>query len=117
MTTTGRVGIGIPGVLLYEGEGHTIGIETKDGTTYMGVLRSAEDNMNVLIQNATVRDSKGNKKQVPYIYLRGDQVVYFSLPEVLSNAPVFKRLVKHKETKGKFTPQGSGTTRASRMQI
>ena len=59
MSTTGRVGIGIPTVLLYEGEGHTITVENKSGELYKGLLVRAEDNMNLKLKNVVFTDKRG----------------------------------------------------------
>lgn len=46
--------LGIPSKLLHEAIGHTVSVETKDGTIYRGHLMSAEDYMNVLLEGVTV---------------------------------------------------------------
>mmetsp|Transcript_7129 Transcript_7129/g.8199 ORF Transcript_7129/g.8199 Transcript_7129/m.8199 type:complete len:116 (+) Transcript_7129:37-384(+) len=114
MSVTGRVGIGIPTVLLHEGEGHTITVESKHGEIYRGFLHESEDNMNVFMKNVTYTNKNGKTSKLEQVYIRGDQITFVILPDILAEAPMFARVVKHKATKGKFTPQGSGTARAGR---
>lgn len=64
MAVTGRVGVGIPTVLLYEGEGHTISVENKFGELYKGLLVRAEDNMNVKMKNVVYTDKKGKETKL-----------------------------------------------------
>ena len=116
MSVTGRKGIGIPTVLLHEGEGHTITVESKSGEIYRGFLHESEDNMNVFMKNVTYTDTKGQVKKLEQVYIRGDQIVFVLLPDILANCPMFERVVKHKLTKGRFTPQGAGTARAGRRK-
>lgn len=111
MSVTGRTGIGIPTVLLHEGEGHTVTVETKEGDLYRGFLHESEDNMNLFMKNVTYTNKEGKTRKLDQVYLRGDQVCFIVLPEILSNAPMFSRVNKHRQTKGRYTPKGAGMTR------
>ncbi len=115
MSVTGRVGIGLPVVLLYEAEGLTITIETRTGDMYRGILIQTEDSMNCFLRNVTHTDFNGNEKKLEQCYLRGKCITFIILPDFISKSPMFKRVQKHKETKGRFVPQGTGIERARQM--
>lgn len=104
---TGRLGIGIPLVLLYESEGLTVSIETTKGELYRGILIQAEDNMNCFMRNVTRTDSKGKETKLETCYIRGKSVLFIAMPDFLSHSPIFKRVVKFKQSKGRFIPQGT----------
>ncbi|POM82126.1 LSM domain protein [Cryptosporidium meleagridis] len=82
--------IGIPLKLLYEGLGHIVTIELKSGDLYRGTLTHVEDNMNCMLEhvNATMRD--GKPVSLEQCYLRGSQIRFCILPDMLKNAPMFK---------------------------
>lgn len=82
--------IGIPLKLLYEGLGHIVTIEMKSGDLYRGTLVHVEDNMNCMLEhvNATMRD--GKPIALEQCYLRGSQIRFCILPDMLKNAPMFK---------------------------
>lgn len=67
MSVTGRVGIGIPTVLLHEGEGHTITVESKHGEIYRGFLHESEDNMNVFMKNVTYTNKNGKTSKLEQV--------------------------------------------------
>jgi small nuclear ribonucleoprotein D3 len=46
MSVTGKSGVGIPIILLHDGEGAIVTIELKTGDMYRGYLEDSEDNMN-----------------------------------------------------------------------
>ena len=54
MGHTGKRGVGIPIVLLHDGEGSIVTIEVKNGDTYRGYLDESEDNMNCIVKDATL---------------------------------------------------------------
>eukprot|EP01134_Creolimax_fragrantissima_P006961 CFRG6961T1 len=99
--------IGIPVKLLQEAEGHIITVEMKTGEVFRGKLVESEDNMNVQMQSITVTARNGQVSKMEYAYLRGSKVRYFIIPDMLKNAPFFKR------TKGDIA---SGKTAILRAQ-
>jgi small nuclear ribonucleoprotein D3 len=115
MSVSGTVGIGIPLCLLYESEGLTVTVETRLGELYRGILIQAEDNMNLFLRNVSFTDREGKASKLEQVYLRGDRVRYIILPDVMAQSPMFKRVLKYKETKGRYVPKGSGTERAGRI--
>mmetsp|Transcript_32757 Transcript_32757/g.53131 ORF Transcript_32757/g.53131 Transcript_32757/m.53131 type:complete len:141 (+) Transcript_32757:1701-2123(+) len=84
--------IGIPIKLLHEAEGHTITIELKTGEIYRGTLVEAEDNMNSQLLNVTMTARDGRVSKLEQVFIRGSQVRFFIVPDMLKNAPMFKRI-------------------------
>lgn len=83
--------IGVPIKVLHEAEGHTITCETNTGEVYRGKLIEAEDNMNCQMQNITVTYRDGREAQLENVYIRGSKIRFLILPDMLKNAPMFKR--------------------------
>ena len=107
MTTVGRFGIGVPVMLLHEGEGLTVMVETKLGETYRGVLFEAEDNMNMFMKAVTYTDADGKVSKLEQVYLRGNQISLVTFPDILTESPIFERVRKHKESNCKFTAKNA----------
>ncbi|KAI9013205.1 hypothetical protein BC832DRAFT_525366, partial [Gaertneriomyces semiglobifer] len=76
--------------LLHEAEGHIITLELKSGAIYRGKLLDAEDNMNVQLKDILVTARDGRQSQLDQVYIRGSQVRFFIVPDMLKNAPMFK---------------------------
>ncbi|CAB0032754.1 unnamed protein product [Trichogramma brassicae] len=83
--------IGVPIKVLHEAEGHIITCETINGEVYRGKLIEAEDNMNCQMQNITVTYRDGRVAQLENVYIRGSKISFLILPDMLKNAPMFKR--------------------------
>lgn len=81
----------IPVKLLNEAQGHVVSIELTSGETYRGKMVESEDNMNVRLKDVTItgRD-QGQVSRMDEVYIRGSQIRFFVLPEMLKNAPLFK---------------------------
>jgi small nuclear ribonucleoprotein D3 len=82
----------LPVKLLHEAIGHTISIELKSGEMYRGHLMNAEDNMNVLLEGVTVTGKDGKAMNLEQVYLRGSQIRYFVVPDMLRHAPMFRSM-------------------------
>ena len=82
MAVTGKRGVGIPTILLHDGEGTIVSIEMKTGETYRGLLDETEDNMNCVMKDAVRTDINGNTTQVEQIYLRGSQILFIVFPDI-----------------------------------
>lgn len=82
MAVTGKRGVGIPTILLHDGEGTIVSIEMKTGETYRGLLDETEDNMNCVLKDAVRTDLHGNTTRVEQIYLRGSQVLFIVFPDI-----------------------------------
>lgn len=83
--------IGVPIKVLHEAEGHIITCETNTGEVYRGKLIEAEDNMNCQMQGITVTYRDGQVGQLENVYIRGSKIRFLILPDMLKNAPMFKR--------------------------
>mmetsp|Transcript_12733 Transcript_12733/g.16136 ORF Transcript_12733/g.16136 Transcript_12733/m.16136 type:complete len:114 (-) Transcript_12733:367-708(-) len=88
---------GIPIKLLYEAEGMKITAEMKNGEIYRGLLLNAEETMNLTLSDVVRTSKNGQVSKVPSVYLRGSMVRFISLPELLVDAPVFKKVVSLKK--------------------
>lgn len=91
MSIVGNNRVGIPIVVLHDAEGAIVEVETKKGELIRGLLFEAEDMMNLYIKNAVVTDPHGVKRKSPQVYLRGSEILFIVLPEMLKHAPMFKR--------------------------
>ncbi|KAI0779471.1 hypothetical protein C8Q74DRAFT_693469 [Fomes fomentarius] len=89
MTTSG---LGVPVKLLHESLGHVITVELKTGQLYRGKLAEAEDNLNISLKDITVTQRDGRVSQLDQVYIRGSMVRFFIVPDMLQNAPMFKRV-------------------------
>jgi len=97
--------IGVPIKLLHEAEGHKCTIELTNGEVYRGLMVDAEDSMNCQLQNVTLTGRDGRVSKLEYVYIRGSKVRFVILPDMLKNAPMFKRFdPKNKASK----PTGLG---------
>lgn len=99
-------GVGIPIKLLHEAEGHVISVELKSGEIYRGELHEAEDNWNVQLSNVTATARDGKISHVEHIFIRGSRVRFVVVPDMLKNAPMFKRI--DPKNKMKNVPLGVG---------
>lgn len=83
--------IGVPIKVLHEAEGHVVTCETNTGEVYRGKLIEAEDNMNCQMTQVTVTYRDGRVAQLENVYIRGSKIRFLILPDMLKNAPMFKR--------------------------
>ena len=91
MSVVGNNRVGIPIVLLHDAEGAVVSVETKNGEIIRGLLFEAEDMMNLYIKNAVVWNVHGVKRKVDQLYLRGREIVFIVIPQMLRHAPMFQR--------------------------
>lgn len=102
--------IGVPIKVLHEAEGHIVTCETTMGEVYRGKLVEAEDNMNCQMANITVTYRDGRVAQLENVYIRGSKIRFLILPDMLKNAPMFKRV------QGKGGGAGRGKSAILRAQ-
>ena len=102
--------IGVPIKVLHEAEGHIVTCETKTGEVYRGKLVEAEDNMNCQMSDITVTHRDGRVAQLENVYIRGSKIRFLILPDMLKNAPMFKKVV------GKGGGAGRGKSAILRAQ-
>lgn len=86
--------IGVPIKVLHEAEGHIVTCETITGEVYRGKLIEAEDNMNCQMTNITVTYRDGRVATLENVYIRGSKIRFLILPDMLKNAPMFKKQTK-----------------------
>ncbi|KAJ2781902.1 small nuclear ribonucleoprotein Sm D3 [Coemansia javaensis] len=84
--------IGVPVKLLHESQGHVVTLELKTGQLYRGKLVETEDNMNVQLSDITVTARDGRTSHLRHVYVRGSNVRFFVVPDMLKNAPMFKQM-------------------------
>ncbi|XP_053681076.1 small nuclear ribonucleoprotein Sm D3 [Anopheles nili] len=83
--------IGVPIKVLHEAEGHVVTCETITGEVYRGKLIEAEDNMNCQMTQITVTYRDGRVGNLENVYIRGSKIRFLILPDMLKNAPMFKK--------------------------
>jgi len=98
--------VGIPVKLLHEAEGHTLTVELKSGEAYRGELHEAEDNWNCQLKNITATAKDGRISHLEHIFIRGSRIRFVIIPDMLKNAPMFKRI--DPKMKMKNVPMGVG---------
>ncbi|GAY49243.1 hypothetical protein CUMW_117740 [Citrus unshiu] len=87
--------LGIPVKLLHEASGHVVTVELKSGELYRGSM-------------------DGKVSQLEHVFIRGSKVRFMVIPDMLKNAPMFKRL--DARIKGKSSSIGVGRGRAVAMR-
>ena len=102
--------IGVPIKILHEAEGHVVTCETNTGEIYRGKLIEAEDNMNCQFASVGVTYRDGSKMQLENVYIRGSKIRFLILPDMLKNAPMFKK------TQGRGGSAGRGKSAILRAQ-
>ena len=94
MSVVGNNRVGIPIVVLHDAEGAVVEVETKNGELIRGLLFEAEDQMNLYVKNCVITDGKsGAKRKSNQVYIRGCEIVFIVLPDMLKHAPMFNRYV------------------------
>ncbi|KAI7738744.1 hypothetical protein M8C21_033858, partial [Ambrosia artemisiifolia] len=106
--------LGIPVKLLHEAAGHIVTVELKSGEVYRGSLVECEDNWNSQVENVTFTAKDGKVSQLEHVFIRGSKVRFIIIPDMLKNAPMFKRL--EAGIKGKSSALGVGRGRAVAMR-
>ncbi|CAM8899086.1 unnamed protein product [Rhodiola kirilowii] len=101
--------LGIPVNLLHEAAGHVVTVELKSGELYRGSMIECEDNWNCQLENITFTAKDGKISQLEHVFIRGSKVRFMIIPDMLKNAPMFKRL--DAKVKGKGSALGVGRGR------
>lgn len=107
MSITNKKVTGLITALLYETEGHTITVETKQSDMYHGFLFQVEDNMNLQLTNVNLIDRRGRNFNLDHVFIRGSQIRFVIVPDILKECPMFKRVIKFKNAKRQYQPQGN----------
>ena len=74
-------------------------VELKNGETYRGMLEEAEDTMNCQLKEVTMTSRDGRIQRLEHVFLRGGNIKFIVLPDILKNAPVFKKIAQMKAQK------------------
>jgi len=82
--------VGVPVKLLREAESHVVTVELKNGDVYRGTLEETEDTMNCLLRGVVHTARDGHVTKLESVYLRGNQIRFIVLPELLKGAPIFQ---------------------------
>ncbi|KAL0913325.1 hypothetical protein M5K25_016776 [Dendrobium thyrsiflorum] len=106
--------LGIPVKLLHEAAGHIVTVELKSGELYRGSMIECEDNWNCQLENITYTAKDGKVSQLEHVFIRGSKVRFMVIPDMLKNAPMFKRL--DARIRGKGSALGVGRGRAVAMR-
>lgn len=110
--------IGVPIKVLHEAEGHIVTCETITGEVYRGKLIEAEDNMNCQMTQITVTYRDGRTSNLENVYIRGSKIRFLILPDMLKNAPMFKKQGTKAAGRGKsaiLRAQGKPRVNVSRV--
>mmetsp|Transcript_20837 Transcript_20837/g.67112 ORF Transcript_20837/g.67112 Transcript_20837/m.67112 type:complete len:135 (+) Transcript_20837:94-498(+) len=100
MSVTGKRGVGVPVILMHDGEGTIVTVECKNGDLYRGFLDETEDNFNAVLKDATKTTADGKRVQIDHIFIRGSQICFFVFPTMLKKAPMFKRVKAWRKHRG-----------------
>jgi small nuclear ribonucleoprotein D3 len=100
VSVSGKRGVGIPVILLHDAEGGIVTIEVKSGDTYRGFLDEAQDNMNCTMKDCTKTNAQGKESHVHVAYIRGSQINFIIIPDMLQKAPFFNRIKLWRKYKG-----------------
>ncbi|GAB2225060.1 hypothetical protein Droror1_Dr00005843 [Drosera rotundifolia] len=106
--------LGIPVKLMHESTGHVVTVELKTGELYRGTMVECEDNWNCQLESITFTSKDGKTSDLEHVFIRGSRVRFIIIPDMLKNAPMFKRL--DAKIKGKSTSLGVGRGRAVAMR-
>ncbi|ODV91730.1 hypothetical protein CANCADRAFT_308 [Tortispora caseinolytica NRRL Y-17796] len=110
--------VGVPVTLLNEAEGHIISVELVSGQILRGKLLEVEDNMNIQLEDITSTARNGKVSHMEKVYVRGSNIRFFSIPEILRHAPMLTNKTKRDQglgmVRGKVTVQRSQGDRVAR---
>ncbi|CAA3006654.1 small nuclear ribonucleo 3b-like [Olea europaea subsp. europaea] len=109
--------LGIPVKLLHEASGHVVTVELKSGELYRGSMVECEDNWNCQLENITYTAKDGKVSQLEHVFIRGSKVRFMVIPDMLKNAPMFKRLEARIKGKGSALGVGRGRAVAMRARV
>ena len=82
---------------------------------YRGTLQEAEDNMNCSMTNVTMTGRDGSITTLEQVFIRGGLISFVIIPDILKNAPMFKRIdPKQGILRGKGVGIGRATVNRAR---
>lgn len=86
-------------------------VELKSGEMYRGELHDAEDNWNIQLSNVTATARDGRVSHMEHIFIRGSRVRFIIVPDMLKNAPMFKRIDPRNKVNAANLGAGGGAIR------
>jgi small nuclear ribonucleoprotein D3 len=92
-------------------------VELKTGEVYRGSMVECEDNWNCQLDNITFTAKDGKVSQLEHVFIRGSRVRFMIIPDMLKNAPMFKRLEARIRGKGSAIGVGRGRAVAMRARV
>ena len=80
----------MPTLLLYEAEGCTVLVQTRDGTIFRGMIVEVEDNWN-LSMTKVIMKRKGSQEEIPFqqLFIRGAQIAFIVLPDMYFSSVLY----------------------------
>lgn len=84
--------ISVPVKLLYEAENNVVTIEIKSGEMFRGYLLESSDAMNVRLDDVKMTSKDGKVTHLDQVYLRGSQIRFIIVPDMLKYSPMFKTI-------------------------
>lgn len=81
----------IPTKLLNESHGHEVTLELNTGEMYRGKLIENEDNMNCQLRDVIYTQSNGKTTRMDHVFVRGSNVKFIVVPDILKHAPLFRK--------------------------
>ncbi len=85
--------------MLHEAEQHVITIELKSGELYRGYLMDAEDTMNMRLDDVYVTRRNGRQHKLDQVFVRGSQIRFIVIPDMLRNSPIIRKVAEQAESK------------------
>ncbi|CAM9894534.1 unnamed protein product [Chrysoparadoxa australica] len=120
MSVTGkRDGVSIPIIMLHDAEGGVVTVQTKGGELFRGQMEMAEDSMNIHMRDVLRTDMYGKTTNIKRCFIRGRQVLWIVVPDMLAKAPIFTRIKvwrKHKGNPPTFATVGAIGQKAAIMR-
>ena len=80
----------------------------KNGEIYRGLLLNAEDTMNMTLTDVVRTARNGQVSKIPSLHVLWSGLRFISLPDILMNAPVLKKVITMKNAE---TERKTGTKR------
>lgn len=109
--------IGVPIKVMHEAEGHIVTVETISGEVFRGKLIEAEDNMNCQLASVTATSRDGRVYNLENMFVRGSKIRFLVLPDMLKNAPMFKKIGSKSGAKGATNVSGRGKSALLKAQV
>lgn len=105
--------VGVPIKLLHEGEGHVVTIELRNGEIYRGLLNETEETMNCMVTNVTMTARDGRVSKMENVYIRGSQIKFMILPDLLKHSPLLDKIKQLKRDEDAKPKKGTGGKKQS----